>query len=113
MLNDAAHCVVVFTNSEDGGVSMQVSLMLQKYRFRSRVIRSQHDIIDLLYPHGSDEDRKFPLPIAQSRTILQVFLWATAQAEHFDVAAVLDDDIRLPKDWGVHQGDADAGEHSC
>lgn len=112
MLDDAAHCVVVFANERGSSVGNRVSRMLKAHKFRGHVIRGTDRIVlEVCHEfHGSADATCFPLPITEARTVIQTFLLATAKAEEFDVMAVVDDDMRLPKTWGVRNGDEVVGD---
>jgi acyl transferase domain-containing protein/nucleoside-diphosphate-sugar epimerase/NADPH:quinone reductase-like Zn-dependent oxidoreductase/arylamine N-acetyltransferase/ectoine hydroxylase-related dioxygenase (phytanoyl-CoA dioxygenase family) len=105
MLDDKKHCVVIFANKSEIGFADKVSTLLRAYPFRGHVIRTTDRIVEELFSSTS-----IPLPIAKSRTVLQTFLYTTTQKEMFDAVAVLDDDSRLPKGWGVRDGDEEAGD---
>ena len=105
LLDNDKHCVVIFANNNEDGFDRKVSTLLHAYPFRGHVIRTTDHIIQELYPHHD-----IPLPIAKSRTALQTFLYATTKVELFDAVAVLDDDSRLPKGWGIRDGDEDVGD---
>lgn len=120
LLDDHQHAVVIFVNSIEEVIGDQVHRMLQDHPFRSHVIRSTDRIVcELGLSQAGDgqnttpsaQDKfNFPLPIAQARTVLQVFLGAVTDAESFDAVAVIDDDMRLPESWGVRDSDDDAGD---
>jgi hypothetical protein len=110
MLADAQHCVVVFANDAGSSVAEKVKGLLNEYSFRSHVIRSNDRIVRELSPDFSLDATSFPLPIALARTVLQTYLLAITRVEHFEAAAVVDDDIRLPKAWGIRKGDDEAGD---
>jgi acyl transferase domain-containing protein/nucleoside-diphosphate-sugar epimerase/NADPH:quinone reductase-like Zn-dependent oxidoreductase/GTP cyclohydrolase II/arylamine N-acetyltransferase len=100
------HGVVVFANSNNPELANKVLEMLQNYKFRSRVIRSTDPIIRDYFPADS-----LPLPIAISRSVLQKHLYEMSTIETFDAIAVLDDDIRLPRNWGIRlEEDNQAGD---
>jgi nucleoside-diphosphate-sugar epimerase/NADPH:quinone reductase-like Zn-dependent oxidoreductase/GTP cyclohydrolase II/arylamine N-acetyltransferase/ectoine hydroxylase-related dioxygenase (phytanoyl-CoA dioxygenase family)/acyl carrier protein len=102
-LSDVQHSVVVFANSTSPKLADIVLKLLQPFQFRSHVIQSTAPIIQSLFP--SDV---LPLPIAKARTVLQTFLLAVTKVEDFDAVAVLDDDMRLPEDWGIRDEDEKA-----
>ena len=107
-LDSSQHCVVVFANSPDQSLPDEVLGLLQDQPFRRHIIR----ITDRIVRELTDlNDRcNFPLAIAQARTVLQTFLAATTDVEAFDAVAVIDDDMRLPQQWGVRDGDQHAGD---
>lgn len=107
MLNDEQHSVVVFANSNSPEIGDSVLKMLQGYKFRGHIIRNTDRIVKVLFPSSVG---CLPLPIAKARTVMQTFLHATTMKEDFDAVAVLDDDMRLPKGWGIRDEDEEAGD---
>ena len=115
MLDDAKHVVIIFANDDKLDVASRVSHLLKKYEFRGHVTHSTDRIVQHLFCSNAECDtvnsqNRFPLPIAKARTVLQTFLYATSKAEQFEVVAILDDDARLPKTWGVQDGDEEVGD---
>jgi amino acid adenylation domain-containing protein len=106
--DSSQHCVVVFANSQDGDLPGEVQELLTGHAFRHHVICSTDRIVHDLY--SKQKTIEFPLAIAQARTVLQTFLAATTDAEAFDAVAVIDDDMRLPRGWGVRDGDDQEGD---
>lgn len=108
MLDGREHCVVILANTSDVNIADQISKLMQSQasQFRHHVIQS----MDRVVVEMLRSEHCFPLPIAVSRTILQTFLCATTDAEHFDAVAVLDDDMRLPRMWSLREGDESVGD---
>jgi acyl transferase domain-containing protein/nucleoside-diphosphate-sugar epimerase/NADPH:quinone reductase-like Zn-dependent oxidoreductase/GTP cyclohydrolase II/arylamine N-acetyltransferase/ectoine hydroxylase-related dioxygenase (phytanoyl-CoA dioxygenase family) len=102
-LDDPKHGVVVFVNAQDTELAADMRQQLKVHAFRGHVILSTDPIVLKLRSewYGPNAADPFPLPIAQSRTVLQTFLAAATEVEQFDAVAVLDDDMRLPRTWGV------------
>lgn len=113
-LDDPKHGVVVFVNAQDAGLATHIKQQLQAHAFRAHVILSTDRIVMELareWPDGRGGGAvTFPLPIAQSRTVLQTFLAAATEVEQFDAVAVLDDDMRLPRTWGMRPGAQQDGD---
>jgi nucleoside-diphosphate-sugar epimerase/NADPH:quinone reductase-like Zn-dependent oxidoreductase/3-oxoacyl-(acyl-carrier-protein) synthase/malonyl CoA-acyl carrier protein transacylase/arylamine N-acetyltransferase len=105
-LDSSQHCVVVFANSQDVDLPDAILGLMQGHSFRRHVIR----ITDRIVLELNGNQSKYPLAIAQGRTTLQTFLAATTDAEAFDAVAVIDDDMRLPRAWGVRDGDGHEGD---
>jgi acyl transferase domain-containing protein/nucleoside-diphosphate-sugar epimerase/NADPH:quinone reductase-like Zn-dependent oxidoreductase/GTP cyclohydrolase II/arylamine N-acetyltransferase/ectoine hydroxylase-related dioxygenase (phytanoyl-CoA dioxygenase family) len=105
MLANKIHCVLIFANNTEIGFVDKVSTLLAACPFRGHVIRVSDRIVQELFPRDI-----IPLPIAKSRTVLQTFMHATTKKEIFDVVAVLDDDSRLPRGWGIREGDEESGD---
>ena len=104
MLDNRKHSVIVFANQGED-LADRISKMLQVHCFKHHIIRSADRIVRELFP-----DSGSVLPIAKSRTVLQTFMYAVTKVEEFDAVAVLDDDMRLPKGWGVCDGEANTGD---
>ena len=110
MLNDQRHCVVIFANKCDPALGHKISNILKYHKFRSHVINGTDRIVIEVCNNMNSDYNVLPLSIAEARTVLQTFLLATTKKENFDVVVVIDDDLRLPKGWGVHDEDENRGD---
>jgi len=89
--------VVIFSNIVKPDL---VYNTMKKYDIRGYVLEQSDEIVSFILGDGIRGSLNSPLPICQSRTVLQVYLYILSK--HLDditAIVILDDDKRLPLGW--------------
>ena len=94
--------IVIFVNGMNTELVEEVEIEVNKRNLQGHVFSRQSCIVDSILEQCNEVQIPFAdeiLPIALSRSVLQVFIYNLPHLQHADAVCIIDDDKRLIRGW--------------